>query len=109
MTRRHSYGVLPMLIWLLVLVSSLWAQEAAQPVRMGAPQDWTQHHLIFTRAGLMKHPSVLYSEPRIAQQVARRWASLRPQMQPGVHSTGSLVAPQRDWSVSLGTRRIAPN
>ncbi len=109
MTRRHSYGVLPMLICLLVLVSSLWAQEAANPVRMGVPQDWTQHHLIFTRAGLIKHPSVLFSEPRIAQEVARRWGSLRPQMQPAVHPTGSLVAPQRDWSVSLLNRRIAAN
>jgi hypothetical protein len=76
---------------------------------MGVPQDWTQHHLIFTRAGLMKHPSVLFSEPRIAYQVARRWGSLRPQMQPGIHNTGSLAASQRDWSVSLGARRIALN
>jgi hypothetical protein len=76
---------------------------------MGVPQDWTQHHLIFTRAGLMKHPSILFSEPRIAHQVARRWGSLRPQMQPAVHTTGSMVAPQRDWSVSLLNRRIAAN
>ena len=109
MKHRHSYRGWTTTTWLLVLVSSLWAQEAANPIRMGVPQDWTQHHLIFTRAGLMKHPSVLFSEPRIAQQVARRWGSLRPQMQPAVHTTGSLVAPQRDWSVSLVNRRIAAN
>ena len=109
MKHRYSYRGWTTLPWFLVLVSSLWAQDAANPVRMGVPQDWTQQHLIFTRAGLMKHPSVLFSEPRIAHQVARRWGSLRPQMQPPAHTTGSLVAPQRDWSVSLLNRRIAAN
>ncbi len=79
MKHRHSYRGWTTVTWLLALVSSLCAQEAANPIPMGVPQDWTQHHLIFTRAGLMKHPSVLFSEPRIAQQVARRWGSLRPQ------------------------------
>ena len=109
MKHAHSYSGWATMTWLVVLVSSLWAQDAANPVRMGVPQDWTQHHLIFTRAGLMKHPSVLFSEPRIAHQVARRWGSLRPQIQPTAHTTGFLVAPQRDWSVSLLNRRIAAN
>ena len=109
MEHRRAYRGWAALTWLLVLVSSLWAQESANPVTTGVPQDWTQHHLIFSRAGLMKHPSVLNDEPRIAQQVARRWGNLRPYLQPGVHTPGSMAAPQRDWSVSLGTRRIAPN
>ncbi|MBI3645536.1 MAG: hypothetical protein HY233_06200 [Acidobacteriales bacterium] len=57
----------------------------------------------------MKHPGLLYSEPRIAQQAAQRWGTLRPQMLPSVNTTGSVVAPQRDWNVSLGAGRLARN
>ncbi|MFY9559524.1 MAG: hypothetical protein WAQ52_04755 [Terriglobales bacterium] len=57
----------------------------------------------------MKHPGLLYSEPRIAHQAARRWGVLRPQMLHSVNTTGSIVAPHRDWNVSLGLGRIAPN
>ena len=109
MKQKHFYRGWASLTLLLVLVSGLCAEEAANSTPMGVSQDWTQHHLIFSRAGLMKHPSVIYSEPRIAQQVARRWGNFRPQMQPGVHATRSLSAPQRDWSFSLGTRRLAAN
>lgn len=57
----------------------------------------------------MKHPGLLYSEPRIAQQAARRWGILRPQMLPSSATIVPRVGPHRDWSVSLGNRRIAPN
>ncbi len=108
---KHKYAcrAFVILTWSLVIASSLWAQEAADPLLVGVPQDWTQHNLIFSRDGLMKHPGVIYSEPRIAYQAARRLGFLRPQTLTSPNASRSVFAPHRDWSVSLGTRRIAAN
>lgn len=79
---------------------------------MGVPQDWTQHYIVFTRDGLAKHPDLFYREPRVLFQAIQRWqppdsAIFRGVEPEQVSSTTSTQ--QRDWNVSLGTGRLAPN
>lgn len=109
MKHRLAYGSFTTLAWFLVFVSSLQAQPPANPARTGLVQDWTQHHLVFSRDALLKNPSLISREPRIAHQVMQRWQSARPQVSGDTLGASGLAAPQRDWNVSLGLGRIAPN
>jgi hypothetical protein len=105
--KRHSRGAFAILA--CVLISSLGAEERLNSVHFGIPQDWTQHHLLFSRDGLVQRPDLIYSEPRVLHQAVQRWQSVRPQM-PGAESTvASSSTPQRDWSVALGTGRDVLN
>ncbi len=89
------------------MATRLCAQEAAAPRHTGVPQDWSQHHIVFTRDGLAQHPDLIYREPRILHQVMQRWQALNS----GVfHSAASAVTPvnnsgvDRDWHVNLAGR-----
>ncbi len=57
----------------------------------------------------MKNPGLAYSEPRVVHQAMHRWQSARPQISSDASTAASLAEPQRDWNVSLGLGRIAPN
>jgi hypothetical protein len=57
----------------------------------------------------MKNPGLVYSEPRIVHQAMQRWQSARPQISGNASTVDSLAEPERDWNVSLGLGRIAPN
>ena len=108
--RRHAHGVFAIWTLLLVLVSSPRAQEPLNSVRVGLPQDWTQHHIVFSRDALMKNPGLIYSEPRVLHEAVQRWQSTRPQILSGADLTAaSVTEPQRDWNVALGLGRVAPN
>ena len=109
MKDRRAIGAFLIWISFFVLVSSPWAQEPGNPFRIGLVQDWTQHHIVFTRDGLMKNPGLVYSEPRIVHQAMQRWQSARPQISGNDSIVDSLAEPQRDWNVPLGLGRIAPN
>jgi hypothetical protein len=76
---------------------------------MGVPQDWTQHHILFSRDALMKNPGLVSSEPRIAHQMLQRWTGVRPGISGAESAGGYASAPQRDWNVAMGLGRIAPN
>lgn len=111
MKPRHAYGALVVWIWFSVFVSGLWAQEPSNPLRAGVPQDWTQHHIVFSRDGLAQRPDLIYNEPRILHQAVQRWQSADSKVFRGAETarTSSGSAPRRDWNVSLGTGRLAVN
>ncbi|MBI3474563.1 MAG: hypothetical protein HY010_02435 [Acidobacteria bacterium] len=108
MEHRHAKGAFAIFTGLFLLVSYLHAQSPAQPVHNGVVQDWTQHHIVFSRSALLKNPSLVSAEPRIANQVVTRWQHARTGIS-GLVPSPSGSKPQRDWNVSLGLGRIAPN
>ncbi len=100
---------------LFAVVSSmaprLCAQEAAAPSHTGVPQDWSQHHIVFTRNGLAQHPDLISREPRVLHQAMQRWQAPNSV---AFHGAAPLPASvntsgQRDWKVVLGTGRLAPH
>lgn len=109
MKHRHAQGAFAMLTGFFILVSNLQAQVPANPARIGLVQDWTQHHIVFSRDALMKNPGLASREPRILHQAMQRWQSVRPQVSGDASTAASVTEPQRDWNVSLGLGRIAPN
>jgi hypothetical protein len=104
--RRHLYGAVAIgWVSLFFLVSSGWAQEAAKQFRIGIPQDWSQHHIVFTRDALQRQPELLAKELRIVHQGMQRWGGVRPNF----NGAGSAPTtdPQRDWNVTMGGRLAA--
>ena len=113
MKPRNPYAYL--LAWCVMvcaLVPGMRAQQDTLPRHTGVPQDWSQRHIVFSRDALAQHPDVIYREPRVLHQAMQRWqapnskafhgASLQPSA-----TTGS--GSHRDWNVSLGKGRLAPN
>jgi hypothetical protein len=101
---RHAHGAFVIWTWFSVLVSGLWAQEPSNLLRTGVPQDWTQHHLVFSRDGLTASPDLMYDEPRILHQAVQRWQGADSNIFRGAETTKTSLAgtSQRDWNVSLG-------
>jgi hypothetical protein len=60
-----AYRYKVMTLSVLTVVSSVCAQGPVTPryKHNGVSQDWSQHHIIFTREGVLKHPEVLSREP----------------------------------------------
>ena len=110
MKHWHARALIAVIAGSFLLLSNLDAQEPANPVPNGLVQDWSQHHIVFNRASLLKNPSLISREPRIAHQIAQRWPSTPPRIS---GASSALPAtppdPDRDWYVSLGLGRIAPN
>ena len=102
-------------VWLVVVSSmaaSLCAQEATAPRHTGVPQDWSQHHIVFSRKALAQHPDLIYREPRVLHQAMQRWRD--PNF--GVfESSEPLSAPadnsilHGDWNVTPFGGRLSPN
>ena len=109
MKNRHAECAVAILAGFLLLVSHLPAQVPAKPVPTGLVQDWTQHHILFSRDALLKNPSLLSAEPRIARRLIQRWQRPQPTTPDLSSSVGFGSDPQRDWNVSLGLGRIAAN
>ena len=110
MKRSHAFSGFIVCTFILLLISSPRASDKVGPVRIGVPHDWTTQHVLFSREGLIKNPSVIYNEPRVLHQAIERWQTGR-----GLSSRANDTAlaavsqPQGDWSVSLNLGRIAPN
>jgi hypothetical protein len=88
------------------------AQEAAAPRHTGVPQDWSQHHIVFSRDALARHPDLIYREPRILHQAMQRWQAPNSNAFHGVDplpTAAAISGSQRDWSVSTLGGRLAPN
>lgn len=110
MRRNHAWFALVACTLVLILNSSPRAQENSVPARMGLPQDWTYNHIAFTRDGLLHHPEIVYSEPRVLHQAMQRWAiGSKSAAAPGFAPSSMASEPQRDWSVSLNLGRVAAN
>lgn len=111
MKHRVLYTAFAVLVWVGGVTPDGRAQENTPP-HVGVPQDWTQHHVIFTRDGLLRHPEALYREPRVYYKALQRSQRNDSALLPA--ATAALVAStatssSQDWNVSLGSGRIAPN
>ncbi|MGB8782591.1 MAG: hypothetical protein WA718_06025 [Terriglobales bacterium] len=85
----------------------LCAQETGSQKHIGAPQDWSQRQIVFSRDALARHPELMDREPRIRQQMMQHWQAPNlgafdrdghlpeRQQKPGI---------ARDWNVNLGSR-----
>jgi hypothetical protein len=86
---------------LAALAPSLCAQEATGNRHTGVPQDWSQHHIVFSRDTLALHPNLIYQEPRVRHQVTQRWQAPNSDLfraaQPQSASADNSFS--RDWSV----------
>ena len=109
MNDSRAHGTFLIWVSVIVLVSNSLAQEPNNPFRISLVQDWTQHHIIFSRDGLMKNPGLINSEPRIVHQAMQRWQSARPKISGNTSMAALLAEPELDWNVPLGLGRIAPN
>jgi hypothetical protein len=90
-----------------VLVPSMCAQEAAAPQHTGVPQDWSQHHIVFSRDALARHPELVYREPRIRHQAMQRWQAPNSDVFRGADPLppdADKSGHHRDWSVAMGGR-----
>jgi hypothetical protein len=109
--RPYSAAALVSVIF-FALVPSLCAQEATAPRHTGVPQDWSQHHIVFSRDALARDPDLINREPRIRYQAMQRWQvpnfavfqGADPLRVPAPPSKSSL---HRDWDVNLAGH-IAP-
>ena len=88
-------------------------QEAAAPRHTGVPQDWSQHHIVFSRDALAQHPDLIYREPRILHQAMQRWQPPNSGVFRGIEPLPTAAAKSglhRDWNVNpLGGKVAAFN
>jgi hypothetical protein len=106
---KHSYGVASLGVSLLCLAQALWGQTAAAPRHVGAPQDWSEHSLVFSLDGLAKYPNLMDQEPRIRHQVMQRFRTLNPELFRQMGKVGVSTGPHRDWNVNFVRGRVAAN
>ncbi len=109
MKNRYAQCAIAILAGFLLLPSNLPAQAPANPAPTGLVQDWTQHHILFSRDALLKNLGLLTAEPRIAHRLIQRWQLPQSTVVDAAPNVGSGSDPQRDWNVSLGLGRIAAN
>lgn len=115
MTLKYAYGAAVVLYAVFcALAPTVCAEEATTAKRTGFPQDWSTHHIVFSRDGLAQHPDLIYREPRVLQQVMQHWqlpsfGSFESDIQlPGsVNRSGPNSGDQRDWSVLVGGKVVA--
>jgi hypothetical protein len=105
---RLLYGVALWCVVFFALVPSLCAQGTAVRRHIGAVQDWSQSHIVFSRDALARQPDLIDREPRIRQQLMQRWQAPNGRAS---HKADPLSRPAKkfglghDWSVtSLGSR-----
>jgi hypothetical protein len=108
---RHPYATAVWWAAFFAVVPSMCAQEAAAPRHTGVPQDWSQHHIVFSRDALARHPDLIYREARILHQAMQRWQAPNSNVFHGVDplpTAAGSSGPHRDWSVSpLGGHLVA--
>ncbi len=104
---RPYSAVAALCVILFALAPNMCAQESTPPRHTGVPQDWSQHHIVFSRDGLARHPDLIDREPRIRFQEMQR--SQGPNS--GVlHGAGAMPASvnksglHRDWNINLAGR-----
>ncbi len=103
MNPKHPCGALA--VWCVVFVGLtpfLRAQETAATTHKGVPQDWSQKHVVFTRQGLLSHPEILTSEPRVFHQAMQRWqipnSDVYRAFAPAKPSANTVQ--HRDWNIT---------
>jgi hypothetical protein len=110
---KHPYSAVAM--WSVLFfgfATSMCAQQVPTRTHIGAPQDWSDRHIVFSRGALARHPELIYREPRIFNQARQRWRTPNPA---GFHGANPLQtfadksAKHRDWIETLGTGRLDAN
>jgi hypothetical protein len=110
---KHPYSAVAM--WSVLFfgfATSLCAQQVPTRNHIGAPQDWSDRHIVFSRGALARHPELIYREPRIFNQARQRWRTPNPA---GFHGANPLQifadksAKHRDWSVDFVSGRLDAN
>jgi hypothetical protein len=99
-------------VWFAVVLSmapGLCAQEAAAPRHTGVPQDWSLHHIVFSRDALAQNPDLIYREPRILFQAMQRWQAANSNVFHGADPLPASVndSGQRDWFLALGSKVVS--
>ncbi|HKN70843.1 MAG TPA: hypothetical protein VJX30_07435 [Terriglobales bacterium] len=94
------------------LVPSVCAQEATSPRNTGVPQDWSQHHIVFSRDALARHPDLIDREPRIRYQATQRWQVPNFAVFQGadplpVPPSANKSGLHRDWNMALAGHLLA--
>ena len=104
----------------LVTLGWVLTGQAAKPVRLGLPTDWSNRHMIFSRPGDAKRAARVSADPRYWQQLRRRAQLLAMPVEASdtdqsffsrVASVFSLRRRheattknfKRDWSENMGT------
>jgi hypothetical protein len=97
---------------LLLLAQGEWTS----PNRIGLVQDWSTHHAVFPRNGPLSamlaaqhDPRAFYSWRVAALDAMRTTSAAAVETEMGVeeHHRAKLRAPNRDWSISLGSAGTA--
>jgi hypothetical protein len=110
---KHPYGAVA--VWSVLFfgfATSMCAQQVPTRTHIGAPQDWSDRHIVFSRGALAEHPELIYREPRIFNQARQRWRTPNPA---GFHRANPVQffadksAKHDDWNVSLGSGRLDQN
>src|SRR6202167_1364147 len=110
---KHPYSAAA--VWSVLFfgfATSMCAQQVPTRTHIGAPQDWSDRHIVFSRGALARHPELIYREPRIFNQARQRWRTPNPA---GFHGANPLQtfadksAKHRDWIETLGTGRLDAN
>ena len=113
MKLSHSYsGAALWCVVLFALVPGLIAQETTDPAHVGVPQDWSQHHIVFSRDALAKHPELIYREPRILHQLMQRSQVRNSGLFEGADSTSTSEDQSgihNDWNVTTIGGRLDAN
>jgi hypothetical protein len=104
-----SYGVIA--LFSIGFVSGLCAQDETPAKHKGFPQDWSTHHIVFTRDGLAQHPEILDREPRVLHQAMQRWSAPDPGAYQNIVPQAVPISGSggRDWNVALGKGRVTAN
>jgi len=104
---RPYSAVAVLCVILFALAPNMCAQESTPPRHTGVPQDWSQHHIVFSRDGLARHPDLIDREPRIRFQQMQRWQGPNSGV---LHGAGAMPASvnksglHRDWNINLAGR-----
>lgn len=107
MKPKYFCGVAAVLCVALIPYVSAQAQDATVAGHTGVPQDWSLHHIVFSRDGLLQHPDLLYRERRVLHQAMQRWQAPNSDVFHGVDphpATADDLSHHRDWSVNLSGR-----
>jgi hypothetical protein len=111
---RHPGAAVVAGVWcvaLFALVPSICAQEGVAPRHTGVPQDWSQHHIVFSRDALARRPDLIYREARILHQVMQRWQVPTSGVFHGAEPLPTAAAKSglhRDWNVSPFGGKVVP-
>ena len=114
MKLRHPDPAVAAAVWFVAFfafVPSMCAQEGAAPRHTGVPQDWSQHHIVFSRDALTLHPNLIDREPRVRHQAMQRWQSPNSDAFRGAAPLPIAAARSglhRDWNVSGLQGKVSP-